>query len=144
MSLSLHISIKDAIEDQWQQIADVDGSIMIIVATDAPLDNRNLERLSKRAFIGLGKTGSVVSNGSGDYIIAFSTAPGNRMPHSMPSTRVKDNTFVHNDAMTPLFQAVIEATEEANKFRWVSPSLRVNILQSLIIRRFLVCNVKMT
>jgi D-aminopeptidase len=109
---------KDAVEQQWaQQVQDVDGSCMIIVATNAPLDFRNLERLSKRAFAGLGKTGSVYSNGSGDYIIAFSTASWIRMPHSVPSIASTNGCIsadvVHNDAMSPLFQAVIEATEEA-------------------------------
>ena len=95
----------------WQQIADVDGSCMIVVATDAPLDSRNLERLCKRAFVGLGKTGSAYSNGSGDYIIAFSTA--NRVPHAMPSSRIVQANVVHNDRMGGLFQAVVDATEEA-------------------------------
>jgi D-aminopeptidase len=87
-----------------------DGSIMIIVATDAPLSSRNLERLAARALVGLAQTGSIMSNGSGDYVIAFSTAPG---------CRRKRGEFVHNvtelsnDAMSPLFQAVAEATEEA-------------------------------
>jgi len=108
---------KNPIEQQWDEITDPDGSCMIVVATDAPLDFRNLERLSKRAFAGLGKTGSVFSNGSGDYIIAFSTAPGIRMPMSAPSIASTNGCIsadmVHNDAMSPLFQAVVEATEEA-------------------------------
>jgi D-aminopeptidase len=108
---------KGPIEEQWKQINDVDGSCMIIVATNAPLDNRNLERLSKRAFSALAKTGSVFSNGSGDYIIAFSTASRIRMPHNAPSITSTGGCIsadvVHNDAMSPLFQAVIEATEEA-------------------------------
>ena len=95
----------------WQQIADVDGSCMIVVATDAPLDSRNLERLCKRAFAGLGKTGSAYSNGSGDYIIAFSTAY--RIPHNMPGSRIVQANVVHNDRMGGLFQAVVDATEEA-------------------------------
>ena len=105
------------LEEQWKQINDVDGSCMIIVATNAPLDSRNLERLSKRAFAALAKTGSVYSNGSGDYVIAFSTAPGIRMPYSAPSIASTGGCIsadtVHNDAMSPLFQAVIEAAEEA-------------------------------
>jgi len=76
-----------------------DGSIMIVVATDAPLDARNLKRLAARAMLGLGRTGASGSNGSGDFVIAFSTA------------RTGDR--VGNDGMSPLFQAVIEATEEA-------------------------------
>jgi D-aminopeptidase len=75
-----------------------DGSCMIVVATDAPLEARNLERLAKRAIFGLAKTGGIASNGSGDYVIAFSTGKG---------------ALVENDAMSPLFLAVIEATEES-------------------------------
>lgn len=89
-----------------------DGSCMMIVATDAPLDARNLGRVAMRAMMGLARTGGIASNGSGDYVIAFSTHPGLRIPHSS-----KDKTHVvkllNNDAMSPLFQAVIEATEEA-------------------------------
>lgn len=90
----------------------VDGSCMIVVATNAPLDSRNLERLAKRAFLGLAKTGGIASNGSGDYVIAFSTAPGMRIPHKINSTLQK-REVVPNDLMSPLFMAAIEATEEA-------------------------------
>jgi D-aminopeptidase len=87
-----------------------DGSIIIVVATDAPLDARNLERLAARAMSGLARTGSSASNGSGDYAIAFSTTPANRIrPGDAPQTR----TVLPNDAASPLFEAVIEATEEA-------------------------------
>jgi D-aminopeptidase len=86
------------------------GSIMIVVATDAPLEQRNLERLASRAIMGLARTGSVASNGSGDYVIAFSTHPSVRRPQG--ATRLA-TTAIGNDAMTPLFQAVVEATEEA-------------------------------
>ncbi|SOC81382.1 L-aminopeptidase DmpA. Serine peptidase. MEROPS family S58 [Salinimicrobium sediminis] len=95
-----------------QLLNNVDGSCMIIVATDAPLDSRNLERLAKRAFLGLAKTGGIVSNGSGDYIIAFSTAEGVRIPYQIQTPTLKQE-IVHNDRMTPLFMAAIEATEEA-------------------------------
>ena len=81
-----------------------DGSIMIVVATDAPLDARNLERLGARALTGLARTGSAMTNGSGDYVIAFSTVTVETLRTSVP---------VANDDMSPLFQAVIEATEEA-------------------------------
>ena len=84
--------------------SEADGSIMIVVATDAPLEHRNLERLGRRALAGLARTGSSMSNGSGDYVIAFSTVPVARRS-AMPQ--------VGNDAMSPLFQAVIESTEEA-------------------------------
>jgi D-aminopeptidase len=89
-----------------------DGSCMIVVATNAPLDARNLERLAKRAFMGLAKTGGIASNGSGDYVIAFSTDSSNRIPHS-PDSRLLTNTQLHNEAVSPLFLAAIEATEEA-------------------------------
>jgi D-aminopeptidase len=85
-----------------------DGSIIIVIATDAPLDHRQLNRLALRSMIGLGRTGSSMTNGSGDYAIAFSTA--NRIDASQ---RLRDLKVLGNDAMSPLFQAVIEATEEA-------------------------------
>jgi D-aminopeptidase len=89
-----------------------DGSCMIVVATDAPLDARNLKRLAARAMLGLAKTGSWSGNGSGDYVIAFSTAKEVRVPMS-PAGRTLAATFLHNDSVSPLFQAVKEATEEA-------------------------------
>lgn len=91
----------------------VDGSCMIVVATDAPLDSRNLERLAKRAFMGLAKTGGIASNGSGDYVIAFSTAPTLRIPHHHIDQRLLSQEILHNDDTSPLFMAAIEATEEA-------------------------------
>lgn len=90
----------------------VDGSCMMVVATDAPLDNRNLARLARRAFMGLAKTGGIASNGSGDYVIAFSTYSGNRVMHD-PVTKEQVTTVLNNDGMSPLFMAAIEATEEA-------------------------------
>jgi D-aminopeptidase len=89
-----------------------DGSCMIIVATDAPIDSRNLRRLADRALLGMARTGSAASNGSGDYAIALSTAPQLRIRASenSPTRRVE---LLPNDAMSPLFLAVIEATEEA-------------------------------
>ncbi|WP_432709533.1 P1 family peptidase [Pedobacter sp.] len=89
-----------------------DGSCMIIVATDAPLDSRNLERLAKRAFMGLAKSGGIASNGSGDYVIAFSTAEDLRTPHQSPDV-AKAVAYLSNDQISPLFMAAIEATEEA-------------------------------
>lgn len=91
--------------------ADRGGSCMIVIATDAPLSTRNLERLAKRAFIGMGRTNSVMMNGSGDYAIAFSTAY--RIPHRNPGRTVRTPGFVDNAGMTTLFQAVEEATQEA-------------------------------
>ncbi|HUF13300.1 MAG TPA: P1 family peptidase [Longimicrobiales bacterium] len=87
-----------------------DGSVMIVVATDAPLDARLLRRLAGRATLGLARTGAAVSNGSGDYVIAFSTAESVRRT---AGTEPRTETVLPNDAMTPLFYAVAEATEEA-------------------------------
>ncbi len=89
-----------------------DGSCMIVVATDAPLDARNLERLAKRAMLGLARTGGIASNGSGDYVIAFSTAESLRIPYE-PAGDFYETKTLHNDRMSPLFMACIEATEEA-------------------------------
>lgn len=88
-----------------------DGSIMMVVATDAPLNARSLDRLAMRAIMGLARTGSYASNGSGDYVIAFSTHPSVRKPR-VSSTPVKTEVLV-NESMTPLFAATAEATEEA-------------------------------
>jgi D-aminopeptidase len=88
-----------------------DGSIMIVVATDAPLSPGNLERLAARAIHGLARTGSASSNGSGDYVIAFSTAESVRRRSGTRAPRTVAD--LPNDAMSPLFQAVVEATEEA-------------------------------
>lgn len=88
-----------------------DGSCMIVVATDAPLEHRALERLALRALMGMARTGSNFSNGSGDYVIAFSTHPALRSgadADNAPAVRT-----LTTDSMSPLFQAVIEATEEA-------------------------------
>jgi D-aminopeptidase len=88
------------------------GSVMIVIATDAPLDARNLKRLAARAMLGLGRTGSAATNGSGDYAIAFSTASQVRIrtDNSAPTRQIEVLT---NDAMSPLFLGSIEATEEA-------------------------------
>jgi D-aminopeptidase len=89
-----------------------DGSCMIVVATDAPLDARNLERLAKRAMLGLARTGGIASNGSGDYVIAFSANQSVRIPYESDSP-LRQSTVLRNDAMSPLFMAAIEAAEEA-------------------------------
>lgn len=91
---------------------DADGSCMIVVATDAPLDARNLRRLAQRALFGLARTGGIAANGSGDYVIAFSTHPDVRIRHTK-TERTDTVTLLRNDTMSPLFLAVIEATEEA-------------------------------
>lgn len=97
---------KDALEKS-------DGSCMIVVATDAPISERNLERMAQRAMMGLAKTGGIASNGSGDYVIAFSTHEGLRIPYSTTPQQLQNVEFLRNDDMTSLFLAVIEATEEA-------------------------------
>jgi len=89
----------------------VDGSCMIVVATDAPMDHRNLSRLAARAMMGLARTGSSGSNGSGDYVIAFSSSPEVRIVAGDGVYRPKE--LLGNESMSPLFEAVIEATEEA-------------------------------
>jgi len=88
-----------------------DGSIMIIVATDAPIEHRNLNRLASRAMMGVARTGSSGSNGSGDFVIAFSAAPEVRINAESPIYQPK--VLLSNASMSPLFEAVIEATEEA-------------------------------
>lgn len=93
-----------------------DGSVMIVVATDAPLSDRNLRRLAARAIMGLARTGSSASNGSGDYVIAFSTAEEVRRriaPASDSASRLRTTRELANDDVSALFQGVVEATEEA-------------------------------
>jgi D-aminopeptidase len=108
-----------------------DGSIMIVVATDAPLDARQLERLAVRAGVGLARTGAMVSNGSGDYVIAFSTADSVRIAFDVGLSTAQR---LLNEAMTPLFQAVAEATEEAiynSLFRAVSTTGHRGTIEAL-------------
>ena len=92
--------------------ANADGSVIIILATDAPLSDRNLERLARRAFLGIARTGSPMTNGSGDYALAFSTSPDVRRT---PERRdhAAGVTDWPNDRTSPLFEAAVEATEEA-------------------------------
>ena len=90
-----------------------DGSIIIVIATDAPVDARNLKRLGARSMMGLARTGAAGSNGSGDYAIAFSNAIENRIRNNPSGQRVQTVKSLSNDAMSPLFMATIEATEEA-------------------------------
>ncbi|MFP4448320.1 MAG: P1 family peptidase [Bacteroidales bacterium] len=89
-----------------------DGSCMIVVATDAPLSSRNLERLANRAMLGLARTGGISSNGSGDYVIAFSTNEKIRIDGTKKPGSENNEKLLNND-MSPLFMATIEATEEA-------------------------------
>jgi D-aminopeptidase len=88
-----------------------DGSCMIVVATDAPIDARDLNRLAARALFGLARTGSSYSNGSGDFAIAFSTSP--EMRFKFGEAKARTRTILPPDATSPLFQAALEATEEA-------------------------------
>jgi D-aminopeptidase len=91
---------------------DADGSCMIVVMTNAPVGALTLERIAKRAIMGLAKTGGIASNGSGDYVIAVSTAPELRIPY-MSSSRFYETKVLRDDYISPLFLATIEATEEA-------------------------------
>ena len=93
-----------------QQAEAEKGSIIMLVATDAPLDARNLQRLAARAVFALARTGSTYSNGSGDFAIAFSTAAGNRVTNAAGA---QARTFLPTDAVSGLFEAALDATEEA-------------------------------
>jgi D-aminopeptidase len=95
------------------QLESADGSCMIIIATDAPINERNLKRLAARGMLGLARTGGIASNGSGDYVIAFSTDPDSRIPHQSKPLTLAESRQLRNDDMTALFLAAIEATEEA-------------------------------
>jgi len=113
------------------------GSVMIVIATDAPVDARNLKRMAARAMLGLGRTGASGSNGSGDYAIAFSTAPQMRI-RSEDKSSLRRIEVLQNDAMSPLFLAVIEATEEAvynSLFRATTITGRGHTVEALPIER---------
>jgi D-aminopeptidase len=110
------------------------GSIMIVVATDAPLSDRNLRRLASRAMMGLARTGSVADNGSGDYVIAFSTHPSVRR---RPGNGMRRVVEVDNEGMSSLFQATVEATEEAiynSMFAATTVSSRAGTVEALPVR----------
>ncbi len=96
-----------------EHLVSVDGSCMIVVATDAPVNERNLKRMAQRAMMGLAKTGGIASNGSGDYVVAFSNHPQNLITHQQPSLEIPETGFLQNEDMSALFLATIEATEEA-------------------------------
>jgi D-aminopeptidase len=116
-----------------------DGSIIIVIATDAPVDHRNLQRLAARSMAGLARTGSAGTNGSGDYAIAFSTAPELRI-RSAASSRKSTVTLLSNESMSPLFLAVIEATEEAiynSLFRATTTTGRGHTVEALPLDRTL-------
>ena len=113
-----------------------DGSCMVVVATDAPLDARDLKRLAARAIFGLARTGSSYSNGSGDFAIAFSTAPDLRTRFG--SSAAQARTLLPTDGVSPLFQAALEATEEAvynSMLKAVSASSRLGKSEALPIER---------
>ncbi len=99
-------------DDAGTEKHDKDGSIVMIVATDAPICSRNLKRLAERCFGGLARTGAALSNGSGDYALAFSTHERLRRTAERRKS-VADYPVLSNDVVSPLFEAVIEATEEA-------------------------------
>jgi D-aminopeptidase len=104
-------SYRRDLEPADEDVHPEDGSIMMVVATDAPLNTRSLDRIAMRAMMGLARTGSSASNGSGDYVIAFSTDPGVRRPRS--SDQPVTTPSLVNESMSPLFAATAEATEEA-------------------------------
>ncbi len=104
-------SYREQLENKGKDDHQEDGSIMIVVATDAPLNARSLDRLAMRAIMGLARTGSFASNGSGDYVIAFSTDPTVRRPR-FSNDPVTSDALV-NESMSPLFAIAAEATEEA-------------------------------
>jgi len=117
-----------------------DGSVIIVIATDAPVDARNLNRMAARAMMGLARTGAAASNGSGDYAIAFSTAADLRLKPLGQSERnaVRNQKTLTNDAMSPLFLAVIEATEEAiynSLFRATTMTGRGHTVEALPLDR---------
>jgi D-aminopeptidase len=113
-----------------------DGSIMIVVATDAPLSDRNLKRLASRALMGLARTGSVASNGSGDYVISFSTAPAVR--RTRDAARLSTSEIGNTEELSALYEAVIESTEEAiynSLFRATTMSAKGGTVEAIPIDR---------
>jgi D-aminopeptidase len=113
------------------------GSVMVVIATDAPVDARNLKRMAARTMLGLGRTGASGSNGSGDYAIAFSTAQQVRI-HSDDKASLRHVELLSNGAMSPLFLAVIEATEEAvynSLFRATTITGRGHTVEALPIEK---------
>jgi D-aminopeptidase len=120
-----------------------DGSVIIVIAVDAPVDARNLRRMAARAIMGLARTGSSASNGSGDYAIAFSTSSEARIRPAVQGANIyspKEARLLANDAMSPLFLAVMEATEEAvynSLFRATTVAARGRTVEALPIDRTL-------
>ena len=113
-----------------------DGSIMMVVATDAPLSDRNLKRLASRALMGLARTGSVAGNGSGDYVIAFSTAPEVRRKRD--AERLTTTEMGNTERLSGLYEAVIESTEEAiynSLFKATTMSSKAGTVEAIPIDR---------
>jgi D-aminopeptidase len=138
-SQASNIAQSDALQMSNEVSDKADGSIIIVIATDAPLDERNLRRLAARAMMGLARTGSSASNGSGDYVIAFSTAAEVRIknPAGNPNAP-RQIALLPNNAMSPLFEAVIEATEEAiynSLFRATTMTGRGRTVEALPIEK---------
>jgi len=134
--------LKDELTEPANRQNQPDGSIIIVIATDAPLDARNLNRLAARAMMGLARTGAAGSNGSGDYAIAFSTAADVRIKTLNQNERNLPRSVktLANDAVSPLFLAVIEATEEAiynSLFRATTTSGRGRTVEALPLDRAL-------
>ncbi|HEV8203098.1 MAG TPA: P1 family peptidase, partial [Pyrinomonadaceae bacterium] len=133
--------LKDELANQLERRQNLpDGSVIVVIATDAPLDFRNLDRLAARAMMGLGRTGAGGINGSGDYAIAFSTAPDVRIrPVGQNERNTQRNLkLLANDAVSPLFLAVIEATEEAvynSLFKATTTSGRGHTVEALPLDR---------
>jgi D-aminopeptidase len=132
--------LKDELTDKDRQQNNPDGSVIIVIATDAPLDARNLNRMAARAMMGLARTGAAASNGSGDYAIAFSTAPDVRIKTLSQNERNTPRNLksLANDATSPLFLAVIEATEEAiynSLFKATTTSGRGRTVEALPLDR---------
>jgi D-aminopeptidase len=114
------------------------GSCMMVVATDAPVDARNLKRLGARAMLGMARAGSAGSNGSGDFVISFSTAPGLRITSAQRAAGATRVEPLSNEEMSPLFLAAIEATEEAiynSMFRATTVSGRGHVVEALPIEK---------
>jgi D-aminopeptidase len=134
--------LKDELTQSTAGQTTPDGSIIMVIATDAPLDSRNLRRLAARAMMGLARTGGSGSNGSGDYVIAFSTGAEVRIRTASQGDRspVRDVKLLANDAMSPLFLAAIEATEEAiynSMFRATTITGRGHTVEALPMDRTL-------
>lgn len=138
----LRDDLKQAARRRNPKETDPDGSIIIVIATDAPVDARNLQRMGARAMMGLARTGAAATNGSGDYAIAFSTADEVRVRVPAQSERnlPRSLKILGNDAMSPLFLAVIEATEEAiynSLFRATTTTGRGRTVEALPLDRTL-------